>query len=107
MELTVSALRNTYKILGGTETDITDVMTIPEALNKVNTKLAAFVASVSVGLLPAAATDGQVLTVSGGKWVSAAIPSQLPAVSAPTDVGKVLKVNDEGKWAAGTDAIEA
>ncbi len=81
MELTVSALRNTYKILGGTETDITDVMTIPEALNKVNTKLAAFVESVSAGLLP--------------------------AVSAPTDVGKVLKVNDEGKWAPGTDEIQA
>ena len=107
MELTVSALRNTYKILGGTETDITDVMTIPEALNKVNTKLAAFVASVSAGLLPAAATDGQVLTVSGGKCVSAAIPSQLPAVSAPGDVGKVLKVDAEGHWSAGTDAIEA
>ena len=81
MELTVSALRNTYKILGGTETDITDVMTIPEALNKVNTKLAAFVTSVSAGLLP--------------------------TVSAPGDVGKVLKVNDEGKWAPGTDEIQA
>lgn len=105
MELTVSALRKIYKTLGGTETDITDVMTIPEALDKVNTKLAAFVASVSA--LPAATTDGQVLTVSGGKWVSAAIPSQLPAVSAPDDVGKVLKVDAEGHWAPGTDAIEA
>ena len=105
MELTVSALRKIYKTLGGTETDITDVMTIPEALDKVNTKLAAFVSSVSA--LPAATTDGQVLTVSGGKWVSAAIPSQLPAVSAPDDVGKVLKVDSEGHWAPGTDAIEA
>ncbi len=107
MELTVSALRKIYKTLGGTETDITDVMTIPEALDKVNARLAVFVSSVSAGLLPAATTDGQVLTTSGNKWVSAAIPSQLPSVSAPDDVGKVLKVDAEGHWAPGTDAIEA
>ena len=33
--LTVQALREIYKALGGTETDITDNMTIPEALAKI------------------------------------------------------------------------
>lgn len=101
MKTTVQALRDVYTALGGTSTDITDNMTIPEALAKIATAVAATIE------LPAATTDGQVLTVSGGKWVSAAIPSQLPAVSAPTDVGKVLKVDEEGKWAVGTDEIQA
>ena len=98
---TVQALRDIYVALGGTSTDITDNMEIPEALAKIATVVASTIE------LPAATTNGQVLTVSGGKWVSAAIPSQLPEVSAPDDVGKVLKVDAEGKWAAGTDAIEA
>ena len=98
---TIQALRAIYVALGGTGTDIPDNMEIPAALMKIAT------AAASTIELPAATTDGQVLTVSGGKWVSAAIPSQLPAVSAPTDVGKVLKVNDEGKWAPGTDEIQA
>ena len=79
--LTVQELRAINKTLGGTETDITDVMTIPEALHVINTTLATF--------------------------VSTATAKELPTVSAPGDVGKVLKVNDEGKWAPGTDAIEA
>lgn len=98
---TIQALREIYKALGGTGTDIPDNMEIPAALMKIAT------AAASTIELPAATTDGQVLTASGGKWVSAAIPSQLPAVSAPDDVGKVLKVDVEGKWAPGTDAIEA
>lgn len=98
---TIEALREIYKALGGTGTDIPDNMEIPAALLKIAT------AAASTIELPAATTDGQVLTVSSGKWVSAAIPSQLPAVSAPGDVGKVLKVDAEGKWAPGTDAIEA
>lgn len=100
---TVEALREVYKSLGGTGTDIKDNMTIPEALAKIATKAAGVE-------LPAVTAEnaGQVLTVNAqGKWVAANIPSQLPAVSAPTDVGKVLKVNDEGKWAPGTDEIQA
>ena len=96
---TIQALREIYKALGGTGPDIPDNMEIPAALIKIAT------AAASTIELPAATTDGQVLTASGGKWVSAAIPSQLPAVSA-TDNGSVLKVV-EGVWAVGTDEIQA
>ena len=96
---TIQALRAIYVALGGTGTDIPDNMEIPAALMKIAT------AAASTIELPAATTDGQVLTASGGKWVSAAIPSQLPAVSA-TDNGSVLKVV-EGVWAVGTDEIQA
>ena len=78
--LTVAALREIYKTLGGTETDITDVMTIPEALTKINTQLAIF--------------------------VSAATAKELPTVTV-SDAGSVLKVNAQGKWAVGEDAISA
>ncbi len=99
---TIEALREVYKALGGTGTDIADNMTIPEALVVIATAVASTIE------LPAVTTsnNGQVLTVSAGKWVAADIPSQLPAVSAPDDVGKVLKVNDSGVWAPGTDATE-
>ena len=96
---TIQALRAIYVALGGTGTDIPDNMEIPAALMKIAT------AAASTIELPAATTNGQVLTASGGKWVSAAIPSQLPAVS-ETDNGSVLKVV-EGVWAVGTDEIQA
>lgn len=98
---TVEALREVYKSLGGTGTDIKDNMTIPEALVKIATKAAGVE-------LPAVTAEnaGQVLTVNAqGKWVAANIPSQLPAVTA-TDNGSVLKVV-EGVWAVGTDEIQA
>ena len=98
---TVEALREVYKSLGGTGTDIKDNMTIPEALAKIATKAAGVE-------LPAVTAEnaGQVLTVNAqGKWVAANIPSQLPAVTA-TDNGSVLKVV-EGVWAVGTDEIQA
>lgn len=98
---TVQALREVYKSLGGTGTDIKDNMTIPEALLKIATKAAGVE-------LPAVTAEnaGQVLTVNAqGKWAAANIPSQLPAVSA-TDNGSVLKVV-EGVWAVGTDEIQA
>ena len=98
---TVQALREVYKSLGGTGTDIKDNMTIPEALLKIATKAAGVE-------LPAVTAEnaGQVLTVNAhGKWAAANIPSQLPAVSA-TDNGSVLKVV-EGVWAIGTDEIQA
>lgn len=98
---TVEALREVYKSLGGTGTDIKDNMTIPEALAKIATKAAGVE-------LPAVTVEnaGQVLTVNAqGKWVAANIPSQLPAVTA-TDNGSVLKVV-EGVWAVGTDEIQA
>ena len=77
--LTVQALREIYKALGGTETDITDNMTIPEALAKIALVLATF--------------------------VTAATTKELPAYSA-TENGKVLKIAD-GVPTWGTDEIQA
>ena len=61
------------------------------------------------GVLPAVNSDdeGKVLMVNAeGKWVAAAIPSQLPTVAAPGDVGKVLTVSDEGEWVAAAASDE-
>jgi protein-disulfide isomerase-like protein with CxxC motif len=77
--LTVQALRSIYTALGGTATDITDNMTIPEALAKI--------AVVAAALYTAATTK------------------ELPTVTA-ADNGSVLKVAN-GKWAVGTDEIQA
>lgn len=38
--------------------------------------------------------------------ITSALASILPAVKV-ADAGKVLKVNDQGKWAVGTDEIQA
>ena len=76
---TVQALRDIYKALGGTETDITDNMEIPEALAKI--------------------------AVVAGTVKTAATTKELPTVTS-TENGKVLKVI-EGKWAVGTDEIQA
>lgn len=76
---TVQALRTVYVALGGTGTDIPDNMEIPAAIAKT-----AIVAA----------------TVK-----SAADAKELPAVTAANN-GAVLKVI-EGKWAIGTDEIQA
>ena len=50
---------------------------------------------------PTGATSGQFLQWNGSAWVSANIPSELPAVSS-IDNGKFLRVNSSGEWAAAT-----
>ena len=76
---TVQALRTVYVALGGTGTDIPDNMEIPAAIAKT--------------AIVAAAVK------------SAADAKELPAVTAANN-GAVLKVI-EGKWAIGTDEIQA
>lgn len=63
---TVEALRGILTALGGTGTDITDNMTIPEAL----VVIAGAIQTATAAELPAvtAADNGKVLKVSGGKW---------------------------------------
>ena len=46
---------------------------------------------------PFEATNGQILIVNNGKWQIADNPSALPAVT-NADAGKVLMVDDSGKW---------
>lgn len=75
MNMTIQELRAIYVALGGTSTDITDNMLIPEALAKIAVQIPKALASV------------------------------LPAVTA-SDNGSVLKVAN-GKWAVGTDEIQA
>ena len=78
MDNTLDALRNLYVALGGTASDVTNLVIIPDLINAIATQAA---------------------TV-----VTAANTKELPAVTA-SDNGKVLKVAD-GKWAVGTDATE-
>lgn len=76
---TVQGIRDIYVALGGTGTEIPDNMEIPAALAKTATVAAAVKA--------------------------AADAKELPAVTTANN-GAVLKVI-EGKWAIGTDEIQA
>ena len=76
---TVQALRTVYVALGGTGTDIPDNMEIPAAIAK----------TAIVAAAVKAAADAK----------------ELPAVTTANN-GAVLKVI-EGKWAIGTDEIQA
>lgn len=67
MNMTIQELRAIYVALGGTSTEITDNMLIPEALAKIATQITTALASV----LPAVtvADAGSVLKVNAqGKW---------------------------------------
>lgn len=72
---TVEALKGLYVALGGTASDVADIVFIPDMINAI--------AEVAGDLKTAATT------------------AELPAVTA-SDNGKVLKVA-AGKWAVGTD----
>ena len=89
MTTTVEALKALYTTLGGSLTDyysdiaggvpVSDYVLIPDCI--------------------------QAITKKAGAIATAATTPELPAVTA-TENGKVLKVI-EGKWAVGTDEIQA
>ena len=67
MNMTIQELRAIYVALGGTSTDITDTMLIPDALALIATKIT----SALAGVLPAVTVSdaGSVLKVNAqGKW---------------------------------------
>lgn len=110
MKTTVEALKALYVALGGKATDyyagiaggakVGEYSLIPDMIEAI-----AIIAGSAIEL-PTVTTsnNGQVLTVSSGKWAAADVPSELPTVSA-TDNGSVLKVID-GAWGVGTDLVE-
>lgn len=77
MNNTVEALRAVYVALGGDSADVADIVTTPEML----TKIATLISSGATAELPAVTTanNGEVLTVVGGEWKAAALPSPTPA----------------------------
>ena len=80
MDNTITALKALYVALGGDADDVTDIVIIPDMINAIATQAA--------------------------KVTTAANTKELPSVS-KTDEGKVLKVDSNGKWAVGTDEIQA
>lgn len=72
MDKTIDALKALYVALGGTASDVADIVIIPDMINAiatvVPTALAAELPKVS------SSDNGKVLTVVSGKWAKAALP---------------------------------
>lgn len=66
MDTTIDALKKLYVALGGTASDVADIVLIPDMINAI----AAHIASGGAAELPAvtAADNGKVLKVAEGKW---------------------------------------
>ena len=95
MDNTITALKNLYVALGGTAADVANKVTIPDMINAIAT------VAPSAELPAVTGSDnGNVLTVVGGVWAKAALPTptaELPEVTGD-DNGDVLTVV-EGSWA--------
>ena len=110
MTTTVEALKAVYTALGGDMADTYDDIASGATVGNYSVipdvvNAIAKIATPSSLPTVAVADEGKVLTVNNaGKWVAAAVPSELPTVSA-TDNGSVLKVID-GAWGIGEDATE-
>jgi hypothetical protein len=96
MTTTIQALKSLYVALGGTASDVSGLVTIPDMINAI-----AQIASSTGIELPTVgrSDDGKVLTVVNGVWTKAEPATELPEVTA-SDEGKVLTVNSSGEWEA-------
>ena len=76
MDNTIDALRNLYVALGGTATDVADIVIIPDMINAIATQASLALATAGEKELPeVSSTDnGDVLTVVEGAWAKAALP---------------------------------
>ena len=66
MDNTITALRALYVALGGTASDVANLVIIPDLINAIAT----LIASGATAELPAVTTsdNGKVLKVANGKW---------------------------------------
>ena len=71
MDNTLDALRNLYVALGGTESDVENLVIIPDLINAIAT----LVSSGATAELPAVTTsdNGKVLMVVSGEWEKATL----------------------------------
>ena len=66
MDTTVDALKALYAALGGTASDVANIVLIPDMINAIAT----VAATATAAELPkvSSSDNGKVLKVSGGKW---------------------------------------
>ena len=101
----LTELKAIHKALGGSESDVAELTSNAEVLAQIAIQAAIAISGACELPTVAKADEGKVLTVdNNGKWIAALPASQLPAVTAD-DNGSVLKVID-GAWGVGEDAIE-
>lgn len=72
MDNTLDALRALYVALGGTASDVANLVIIPDLINAIAT----LISSGATAELPkvTSSDNGKVLTVVSGKWAKAALP---------------------------------
>lgn len=78
MDNTIQALQKLYVALGGTASDVADIVIIPDMINAIATQAATVVSAANTAELPkVTSTDnGKVLTVVSGKWAKASLPQE-------------------------------
>ena len=70
MDTTVDALKALYVALGGTASDVANIVLIPDMINAIATVAGAVKTAATTAELPAvtASNNGSVLKVANGKW---------------------------------------